>query len=109
MDHRFHLALAPFRLIESGEKVVELRLRDAKRQAVSTGDTILFVGPRLQEIKVRVVELLVAATFGDLLGLVDPRDAGYRSSQDAYAAIRNFYTTEQELEYSALGIRFELL
>ena len=109
MDHRFHLASTPFRLIESGEKVVELRLNDAKRQTVNVGDTILFVGPRLQEIKVRVAELLVAATFRDLLGLADPRDAGYPCSQDALAALRSFYTPEQEREYSALGIRFELL
>jgi len=38
-----HLALAPFQAVESGSKKVEVRLNDAKRQAVEVGDIIIFV------------------------------------------------------------------
>jgi ASC-1-like (ASCH) protein len=38
-----HLAEAPFKAVESGSKKVEIRLNDAKRQAVEVGDIIIFV------------------------------------------------------------------
>ena len=109
MTHRLHLAATPFRLIKSGRKVVELRLYDAKRRKIDVGDVVLFVGPRGQEIKARVVDLLNFATFDDLFQVVSPSDLGCESIQEARAIIRGFYTPEDELNNSVLGIRFEML
>ncbi len=109
MTHRLHLAAVPFRLIKSGQKVVELRLYDEKRRNISIGDVILFVSPRSQEIKARVVGLLNYATFDDLLHAIGPDDLGCESIQEARAMIRRFYTPEDELKNTVLGIRFEML
>jgi len=38
-----HLAEVPFKVVESDSKKVEVRLNDAKRQAVEVGDIIIFV------------------------------------------------------------------
>ena len=42
MIHEMNLASAPFRLMETGAKTIELRPYDEKRQAVSVGDMIIF-------------------------------------------------------------------
>ena len=42
MLHQMNLHPAPFSLVESGLKTIELRLYDEKRRQIAVGDTILF-------------------------------------------------------------------
>lgn len=42
MLHTMNLAPAPMQMMRSGQKTIELRLYDEKRQRISIGDTIEF-------------------------------------------------------------------
>ena len=42
MNHNMNLSPVPFEMIKSGQKTIELRLNDEKRQRIKTGDTIIF-------------------------------------------------------------------
>lgn len=42
MKHCMKLTPAPFEMIKSGHKTIELRLYDEKRQKITVGDTIEF-------------------------------------------------------------------
>lgn len=42
MIHQMKLVDAPFELIRSGQKTIELRLNDEKRQIIKIGDFIVF-------------------------------------------------------------------
>ena len=43
MLHHMNLQPGPFRKVKSGEKTIELRLNDEKRQRVAVGDQIEFL------------------------------------------------------------------
>lgn len=107
--HHLSLAQGPFRLIKDGGKVIELRLFDEKRQAIQTGDDILFSDSRGQEIKVRVVKLYRGSNFDELFARLSPCDLGCKTMDEARAIIRQFYTVEDEEKYGVLGIRFHML
>jgi len=46
--HEMKLHAEPFSRMYAGKKNTEIRLNDKKRQAVSVGDTILFVNPLMR-------------------------------------------------------------
>ena len=92
----------PFAAIRLGEKTVELRLFDEKRQQIAEGDTITF---RCEEdaLSVRVLALhrfpnfaaLFAAMPHTMLGMDDPKE------------MERYYTQEEQLRYGVLGIEIE--
>ncbi|MDE7108325.1 MAG: ASCH domain-containing protein [Clostridiales bacterium] len=109
--HVLHLALQPYRLIESGQKTVEIRLYDEKRRMIKRDDTVIFLhGDCGDMIKVRVkgtrrfntfVELMQSELFGKT------GSQGYTPEQAA-ASMYKYYTPEQEKKYGVLAIEFEL-
>lgn len=42
MNHKMNLFPEPFEMISSGQKTIELRLNDEKRQKIQIGDIIEF-------------------------------------------------------------------
>ncbi|MBO4363959.1 MAG: DUF3850 domain-containing protein [Clostridia bacterium] len=109
--HSMKLAPEPFKLIDSGEKTVEMRLYDEKRRSVMPGDIIRFTNIEDgRTLFVRVKEICVFPSFEKLYGYFDHAELGYggenkntASPEDMYV----YYTRENEKKYGAAGIRIE--
>ena len=73
MIHKMRLHPKPFEAIESGEKTIEIRLNDEKRQKIKVGHVIEFSKrPDFAEkITTRVEEFIICATFGELYDKVN--------------------------------------
>ncbi len=108
--HYFRLASAPFGAIASGQKTIESRLYDEKRQAIQLGGTIIFThreDPR-QTITARVVGLLRYTTFRDLFMHNDPAKFGGPSVEWLERQMNEFYSIDDQQKYGVVGIEFEL-
>lgn len=96
--HYFRLASAPFDAIVSGQKTIESRLYDEKRQAIQLGGTIIFThreDPR-QTITARVVGLLRYTTFHDLFMHNDPAKFGGPSVEWLERQMNEFYSIDDQ-------------
>lgn len=101
----------PFDKIKNGDKIIESRLYDEKRQQVQLGDTIIFQkNPQLQEeIKTEVVGLLHYPSFDLLMTDLSPTIFGGDSKESLLDELHQFYSTEEEEKYGVLGIRVKVL
>jgi ASC-1-like (ASCH) protein len=64
MLHKMKLKPKPFEKIKSGEKTIEIRLFDEKRQKLAIGDNIKFINiENREEIVAEVIDLLKYKTF----------------------------------------------
>lgn len=108
-----HLLPDFFKAMKSGNKVIEIRLNDEKRQKVKIGDTIVFHKlPEYREIlNVMVLELLHYKDFKSLYQDVPFRQFGCNGKTMEWMLENTYtiYTREQEEKYGALGIRIELI
>ncbi len=113
MNYEMKLADAPFDLISSGNKTVEVRLYDEKRKQISVGDTIEFFRLNGQggSVKAQVVALHRFGSFKSLFesALFSKTGSGELSAEEAAESMYNYYTKEQEDEYGVLGIEIRLL
>lgn len=88
MIHQMKLKREPFLKIECGEKTVEMRLYDDKRQKIKVGDRISFtLSEGEQRVLFRTVEdVKVFDTFKDLYAAVDLTKAGYTKEEVPFAS-----------------------
>ena len=108
--HRLQLATTPFNAIVSGQKTVESRLYDEKRQLIQIGDTIEFINREApdQTVSVKVIGLLRYETFHDLFIHNDPAKFGGESVEWLENQINEFYSIEDQRQSGVIGIEFEL-
>ncbi len=68
MEHYMRLDRAPFDMIKSGRKTIELRLYDEKRQKLNTGDIIIFTctDDETDVIRTKVINLHKFRDFEEL-------------------------------------------
>ena len=101
--HRLKLHSEPFAAIVSGQKTIESRLYDEKRQKIQLGDQIMFINRTNPEqtMTATVVGLLRYATFHDLLKF------GGESVEWLENQINEFYSAADQERYGVLGIEFE--
>lgn len=111
--HEMKLQEKYFNYILNGTKRVELRLNDEKRQQINLGDIITFrKAPELKEsFQVKVVELINAKSFKDLLKVMNIEDVADQSmtKEELLNVLEQFYSKEEQKQYGVLGIRFILL
>ena len=111
--HAHHLSLAtkPFNAIASGNKTIESRLFDAKRQAIQLGDTVVFTNREntSQTISVTVIGLLRYSTFEELFAHNNPAKFGGESVGWLLNQINEFFSAEDQKDYGVLGIEFKIL
>lgn len=110
--HFMNLASEPFRLMESGQKTVEVRLYDEKRQAIKRDDKIVFSFCEYVDniITARVIGLKRFNTFIELMQSDLFERTGFNgTSEQAAQAMYKYYTPEQEKKYGVLAIEIELL
>ena len=109
--HQLTLATEPFNAITSGNKTIESRLYDEKRQKIQIGDQIIFTNRDnpSQTATVKVIGLLRYATFHDLFSHNDPRKFGGESVERLDNQINGFYPLDEQLQNGVIGIEFVLI
>ncbi len=109
--HKMKLATAPFEKIASGNKVIESRLYDEKRQQINLGNQIEFVCNDDQSRKVIVIvkALYLYPTFENLFSDFPPLLFGGTSKEELIEEIITFYSKEEQKKYGVVGIKIEVM
>ena len=108
MKHEMKLQPNPFFQIKNGQKTIEVRLNDEKRQQLKVGDEIEFslaTNPD-EKIKTEILELIHFSTFTELFDAYQTEDFGVTSKEDLMK-VYEYYTKEDELKYGVLGIKLK--
>ena len=89
MKHTMHLQPQPFSMIRSGEKTMELRLYDDKRQQIKVNDEIEFCCPESGQkpFTVRVKALHRFRNFAELYATLPLLRCGYTRETLASASV----------------------
>lgn len=113
MTHFMSLAAEPFEQIASGNKTIELRLFDKKRQKINNGDIIVFTNlSDHRQIFVKVVDLHIYDNFADLYNNLPLLKCGYTEENIQEAKpedMLEYYPQEKQNQYKALGIEIVLI
>ncbi|MGN1112699.1 MAG: ASCH domain-containing protein [Acutalibacteraceae bacterium] len=114
MKHRMKLNPSPFTMIKSGEKTIELRLNDEKRQKIKIGDEIEFenTDDSTQVLNAKVLNLYKFCSFEELYKSLPLLKCGYTSDDVCTAKpsdMERYYSAEQQKKYGVVGIELELL
>ena len=113
MKHVIKLHSAPFEMIRSGRKTIELRLYDEKRRCISIGDEIKFVSSSDSTISLncRVIALHKFDSFEDLYDSLPLLQCGYTENNISSASpddMNLYYSKEKQELYGVIGIEIEL-
>lgn len=114
MKYNMKLNPSPFEMIKSGEKTIELRLNDEKRQRIKIGDEIEFenTGDSTQVINARVLNLHRFCSFDQLYKSLPLLKCGYTSDDVCTAHpsdMERYYSVERQKKYGVVGIEIELI
>ena len=114
MTHEMKLNRSPFLMIESGEKIYELRLLDEKRQRISVGDTIVFTmaDDPTRKMTVGVVGLHRFDSFEKLYAALPLDKCGYRADELATASpsdMEAYYSKEEQNRYGVVAIEVKVV
>ena len=106
--HDMKLHRAPFEMIRSGEKTIELRLYDEKRQKIKEGDVITFTNTYGgEQIRATVKRLHVFNNFDELYKALPLLQCGYtREDVDSASPsdMEEYYSKEEQNKYGVVGI-----
>lgn len=103
------LSSIPFEKIRNGDKVIESRLYDEKRQMIRLSDEILFSqsDDDTQTANTRVIGILRYSSFQQLFADHEPGLFGGTSADELLKEIKQFYSDEDEAKYGVVGIRLQ--
>ena len=111
MTHKMNLNPEPFEMIRNGQKTIELRLNDEKRQKIKVGDMIEFTQTETGEkLTVEVIALHLFDSFTKLYQELPLLKCGYTETDIATAKPEDmdlYYTPEQQEKYGVLGIEIK--
>ena len=106
--HKMKLNSTPFEMIKSGEKTIELRLFDEKRQKIKVGDKIVFTDNTTSKtLNTTVVKLHRFNTFNELYKSLPLLKCGYTSENVDKATpsdMEQYYSVEEQRKYGVVGI-----
>lgn len=106
--HKMKLAPGPFAMIKSGDKTIELRLFDEKRQKIKVGDSIVFTETVTGEkLSTKVEKLHRFASFAELYKSLPLLKCGYTEETIPYAKpsdMVEYYSAEKQNKYGVVGI-----
>ena len=110
--HEMNLNSLPFEKIKSGEKTIELRLYDEKRQQIKEGDAITFTNTANGEKMSRTVKKLHRFnSFKELYQTLPLLKCGYTTEDvdDAHPSdMDQYYSAEKQDKYGVVGIELFL-
>lgn len=99
--------------IKNGDKVIELRLNDQKRQLMKIGDIIRFsLEPDREEfVEAKIVGLIKYRDFASLIDDIPVNLLGFSgmSKEEILVLLNEFYSSHDEKRYGVVGIRIELI
>lgn len=110
--HHMKLHSSPFEMIKSGEKTIELRLFDEKRQKIKVGDKIIFTNTVTGETLTRIVaKLHCFDSFDALYKSLPLLQCGYTPEDidRAHPAdMEQYYSLKEQQKYGVVGIELVL-
>ena len=113
MAHKMNLNPEPFAMIRSGQKTIELRLNDEKRQKINVGDSIEFTQTETGEcLIVQIIAIYRFDTFAELYQKLPLLKCGYTKADIETAKPEDmdlYYTPEQQAKYGVLGIEIKII
>ena len=106
--HHMKLQPSPFEMIKSGQKTIELRLFDEKRQAIKEGDVIVFTNLITgEQLNKTVLKLHRFDSFVSLYQSLPLLQCGY-TVEDVDRAhpsdMEQYYSAEEQKKYGVVGI-----
>ena len=111
--HNMKLHSFPFEMIKRGDKTIELRLFDEKRQQIQPGDAIVFTNTATGEtLAAAVVKLHRFNNFEELYKTLPLLQCGYTPEDvdKAHPAdMEQYYSLEEQEKYGVVGIEVSLL
>ena len=109
--HFMNLNDSPFKMIKSGQKKIEMRLFDEKRQKIKVGDIIIFQNKVTEErLWCRVKGLHRFDNFTSLYKAFDKDVLGYKKGENADPSdMGQYYSKEQQAKFGVLGIEIEVM
>lgn len=110
ITHQMKLAKIPFEKIKNGQKFIEARLYDKKRQQINIGDRIEFTcnDSQIRSIATKVKALYRYQSFNDLFSDFSPEYFGGSSKASLIKEVHKFYHAEEEHQCGVIGIKLEL-
>ena len=106
--HTMKLHPQPYEMIKSGQKTIELRLFDEKRQKIKAGDTIVFTNTTTGEtLHATVLKLHVFDSFDALYQALPLLQCGYTAEAIHSAKpsdMQSYYSIEKQKQYGVVGI-----
>lgn len=114
MIHYMSLHSGPFYAIQSGQKDIELRLLDKKRQMIQVGDLIEFTNTENSKCKLNVVVVALHKfpSFDKLYESLSLLRCGYTSENINQASSTDmdfYYSKEKQEKYGVVGIEIRLM
>ena len=110
--HSMNLHAQPYEKIKSGEKTIELRLYDEKRQVIQVGDQIVFTNTATGEtLCAKVVKLHRFDSFKELYASLPLLQCGYTPEDIATATpddMEQYYSAEKQSKYGVVGIEVSI-
>ena len=105
------LKRTPFTMIQDGQKTVECRLYDEKRQKINLGDHIVFsrLDDPSETLEAGVIGLLRYGTFADMFRANEPKRFGGEDEASLTESLLQYYDLESQKENGVLGIELRLL
>ncbi len=108
VEHQMKLYAEPFEKIKSGQKTIELRLWDEKRQKIKIGDTIVFTNTTNGEkLQATVLQLHRFNSFEALYQSLPLLKCGYTEETIEIAKASDmdaYYSAEEQAKYGVVGI-----
>lgn len=107
-----NLQPSPFNMIKSGEKTIELRLNDEKRQKLKTGDEIEFIctDEKTDRLNVKITNIYHFDSFRQLYKSLPLLKCGYTKDDISTARPDDmdvYYSPEKQRKYGVLGIEIK--
>jgi len=108
-NHTLHLNSSPFNKIRNGQKTIESRLNDEKRQRLTIGDRLTFLNREdATEIQAVITALHFFPTFADLFQNLPKEKFANESVEALLQEINQFYSSEDEQRWGIVGIEFKI-
>lgn len=112
--YNMKLKSVPFNKIKSGQKTIELRLFDEKRQQLKIGDKIIFTNMDCpsETVTAQVINLHCFESFMELYNILPLEKCGYLPDElivASYKDMEAYYSIEEQKKYGVVGIELTLL
>lgn len=111
--HKMSLFNEPFEMIRNGQKTIELRLNDKKRQKIKIRDYIVFTNTETGEkIISEVTAIHRFQSFKELYQVLPLLQCGYTESDIVNAKAEDmdmYYSRERQKKYGVLGIEIRII